>query len=122
MSAMQIIKQVNAAGARFVLNGNELGLDKQIPADLLVKAKQHKSAIRKILLSKHGGVARKKTKNKGAKIWKLLIKAYDNDEINVVTVIDPQRQSDKAFINEQCKRFGADENGVERVLECKKRG
>lgn len=54
----------------------------------------------------------------GARVWRLLVKSYDSDEINIVAVIDPLRESDEDFIDGQRKRFGTDQDGADRIIEC----
>lgn len=47
MSAItQIIRDISATGAKFVINENGIGLDRTIPVELLSLAKQNKDAIR----------------------------------------------------------------------------
>ena len=46
MNARAIIKQVTASGARFILDGDRVGIDRLVPAELLELARQHKEAIR----------------------------------------------------------------------------
>lgn len=44
--ALQIINDITATGARFVLDADGIGLDRIIPAHLLELARQHKQAIK----------------------------------------------------------------------------
>jgi len=46
---MQIINDIAATGARFVLDADGVGLDRIIPDDLLELARQHKFAIKREL-------------------------------------------------------------------------
>jgi hypothetical protein len=46
----QLISDISATGARFVISESGVGLDRPIPADLLTLAKQHRAAIRDYLI------------------------------------------------------------------------
>lgn len=48
----QLITDISATGARFVISDGGVGLDRPIPADLLTLAKQHKAAIRDYLIQR----------------------------------------------------------------------
>ncbi|MDD5393153.1 MAG: hypothetical protein PHE17_09060 [Thiothrix sp.] len=51
----QIIRDINATGAQFVINAHGgVGLDRAIPVDLLSVAKQHKDGIREELIRLEG--------------------------------------------------------------------
>ncbi len=50
MNAQLVMNEVSATGARFVIEGDDIGLTQTVPDELLLKAKTHKSEIRKILL------------------------------------------------------------------------
>ncbi len=98
MSAQQIIKEVSATGARFVIDGDEIGLTQVIPDELLNKARLNKSAIKRILLSLQ------KQKIKRPKVWSLKVRT--GDLINTMTVIDPERLNDDDFLKQQTLVFG----------------
>ncbi|MDQ5770818.1 hypothetical protein [Thiothrix subterranea] len=51
---MQIINDITATGARFVLDADGVGLDRIIPDDLLELARQHKFAIKRELEAQSG--------------------------------------------------------------------
>jgi siroheme synthase len=46
---LQIINDITATGARFVLDADGVGLDRAIPDDMLELARQHKYAIKREL-------------------------------------------------------------------------
>lgn len=98
MNAQQIIKEVSATGARFVIEGDDIGLTQVVPDELLNKARLNKSAIKQILLSLQ------KQKINRPKVWCLKIKT--GESINTMTVIDPERLDNEAFGKSQALVFG----------------
>ena len=54
--ALQIINDITATGARFVLDADGVGLDRIIPDDLLELARQHKFAIKRELEAQQAAI------------------------------------------------------------------
>ena len=100
MNAQQIIKEVSDTGARFVIEGDDIGLTQVVPDELLNKARLNKLAIKKILLSLQ------KQKINRPKVWSLKVKT--GNSINTMTVIDPDQMNKEAFRKSQGLVFGSD--------------
>ncbi|WML91253.1 hypothetical protein RCF98_02600 [Thiothrix lacustris] len=53
---LQIISDITATGARFVVDADGVGLDRIIPDDLLELARQHKYAIKRELIAQQAAI------------------------------------------------------------------
>lgn len=53
MNARSIIQQVTETGAHFIIDGDRVGKDRLIPADLMALAREHRDAIRAELETQH---------------------------------------------------------------------
>jgi len=109
-TARQIINEIIQEGAKFTLNGGEVGLTKMVSDDLLARARKHKAEIKKIIET----VKREQTKT--SKVWNLVIKSCDGKSISRITMIDPSRLNDL-----ECKEHLIKQFGKNRIIEFKER-
>ena len=84
--ALQIINDITATGARFVLDADGVGLDRIIPDHLLELARQHKFAIKRELEAQQAefrveGIKRLEMAAKGLPVTSNELKAFFADDL-----------------------------------------
>jgi len=115
MSAVQLMQKVAIeTGAKFTLESGEVGLTKPIPERLLKQAINHKDEIKKVLLKFNSTNTASKLTPKHSKVWNIKIKT--GDEINSMSMIDPDSMS-----HEECKKVLIEKFGADRIVEFKER-
>jgi len=92
-TANQIINEILSAGAKFILDGGEVGLTQIVDDDLLQHGRSNKHKIKQILLA-----IQRESRNPSPKIWELRILSSDGKRIDGMTMIDKHRLS-----RDECK-------------------
>ena len=105
-TAYEIINEIISAGAKFTLDGGDVGLTQIVNDDLLQRARSNKSQIKKILLA-----IQRESRNPSPKIWKLKILSSDGKRIDGMTMIDKLRMS-----RDECKLHLDRQFGENRII------
>lgn len=106
MNALTIIKQVAKAGARFVIDGEKVGLDRLVSAELMALARDHKDAIRAELEApsarlKAAGLKRLKAATAGLPLDFAELQAFFSDDLESFGAGEVQQ----AGIRKACEWF-----------------
>lgn len=106
-TAHQIINEIISEGAKFTLDGDEVGLTQLVSDDLLERARSHKHEIKQILTA----LKRESIPTK-PKVWKLKIRSCEGDRIDGITMIDKFRMT-----REECGIHLGRQFGKDRIIE-----
>lgn len=112
MSAIaQIIRDISATGARFIISESGVGIDRQVSSDLLNLAKQHKEAIRDYLLQqweadKQRGIQMLASAATGLPVNQQELTDFFRDDLEAIGAGEISREALLASVRWYAKHYG----------------